>query len=246
MNFQDLQELLRQEMQRRIHRGELTGTALAEQAGFKQAHISNFLRRRRSISQEGLDRVLAAQGLTIGQLMEQQAQEDGPPLELSAAAATGEAALAIPVVSPAAAMEEPAIRAASVMETIYMAGSRLEGNRAQPGARTAQWQRYVAIRADGAQAAAMEPVIPDGATVVLDRHYNSLANWRAHQRNLYAVRTGAGPGATLALRYVDLDGGTLILRPLSANFPVQLLALAPRESPADWIVGRVCLVLAEL
>lgn len=213
-----------------------------------RAHISNFLRRRRSLSQEGLDRVLAAQSLSIGQLMEQQPAQEG--LELSAAAATAESTLAIPVVSPAAAMDEPVIRSAAVIETVYVAGSRLDGNRSQPAPRTAHWQRFVAIRADGAQAAAMEPVIPAGATVVLDRHYNSLATWRAHQRNLYAVRTGAGlgggSGATLVLRYVDLDAGTLILRPLSADFPVQLLALGPRESPADWIVGRVCLVLAEL
>jgi hypothetical protein len=214
------------------------------------------MRRRRSLSQEGLDRVLAAQRLTIGQLMEQQ---EG--LELSAAAASsaaGEAALAIPVVSPAAAMEEPVIRPGSVIETIYVAGlrdgpatgSRLEGGRTQAGARGGQWQRFIAIRADGAQAAAMEPVIPAGATVVVDRHYNSLASYRSHQRNLYAVRVGggfgAGSGATLVLRYVDLDGGTLILRPLSADFPVQLLTIGPRESPAEWIVGRVCLVLAEL
>jgi hypothetical protein len=85
-------------------------------------------------------------------------------------------------------------------------------------------------------------VIPAGATVVVDRHYNSLAPYRAQQRTVYAVRTGAG----LVLRYVDLDAGMLILRPLCAGFPVQLLALGPRNRPEDAIVGRVCLVLAEL
>jgi hypothetical protein len=208
-----------------------------------RAHISNFLRGRRSLSQQGLDRVLAAQHLTVGELIE----ERPLPLELSAAAAEpGPAEHAIPVVSPAAAMEEPLIRPDLVIEMVSIAQSRLDGHRAQPSARVAHWQRFVAIRADGAQAAAMDPVIPAGATVVVDRHYNSLAPYRAQQRTVLAVRTGAGPHAALVLRYVDLDAGMLILRPLSAGFPVQLLALGPRSRPEDAIVGRVCLVLAEL
>jgi hypothetical protein len=143
-------------------------------------------------------------------------------------------------------MEEPLIHPDLVIETVSITRSRLDGNRAQPSARAAHWQRFVAIRADGAQAAAMDPVIPAGATVVMDRHYNSLAPYRAQQRTVLAVRTGAGPHAALVLRYVDLDAGMLILRPLSAGFPVQLLALGPRSRPEDAIVGRVCLVLAEL
>src|SRR5258708_40158363 len=76
MNFQDLHDLLRLALLRRIERGTLPGTPLAHQAGFQQAHISNFLNRKRSLSLEGLDRVLAAQNLTIDQI---------PPLELTAA-----------------------------------------------------------------------------------------------------------------------------------------------------------------
>ena len=88
----------------------------------------------------------------------------------------------------------------------------------------------------------MDPVITAGAIVVLDRHYCSLAPDRAHPRTLYAVRCGA----SLALRYVEFDDGRLILRPLSPNFPVQLIALGLHETPADYIVGRVCLVVSEL
>jgi hypothetical protein len=58
----------------------------------------------------------------------------------------------------------------------------------------------------------------------------------------YAVRCGAG----LVLRFVEFDDGRLILRPLSLAFPVQLLALGSHETPADFIVGRVCLVVSEL
>jgi len=74
------------------------------------------------------------------------------------------------------------------------------------------------------------------------RYYNSLAPYRAHQPTLYAVRCGAA----LLLRFVDFDEGRLILRPYSRDFPVQLLSLASHETPADYLVGRVCLIFSEL
>ena len=235
MNFQDLHELLRLELLRRIEQGSLTGTVLARQAGFRQAHISNFLNRKRALSLDGLDRVLAAQDLTVDQIM---------PLELCAASSTPatDPIEAIPVVSPSTAMDEARVRPGSVIETIHVSASRLQENRARPSVKCAHWQRFLAVRADAQQTAAMDPCITDGAIVVLDRHYNSLAPYRAHQRTLYAVRCGAG----LVFRYLEFDDGRLILRPLSLAFPVQLLALESHETPADYIVGRVCLVVSEL
>src|SRR5580698_11181317 len=102
MNFQDLHELLRVELLRRIERGTLTGTRLANQAGFKSAHVSNFLNRKRSLSLEGLDRVLSSQNLTIDQLL---------PLEITASQPTiptqpSDPIEIVPVVSPSAAMDE--------------------------------------------------------------------------------------------------------------------------------------------
>jgi hypothetical protein len=237
MNFEDLHELLRQELQRRIDRGDLSGAAIARSAGFQQAHISNFLNGKRALSLSGLDRVMAAQGITVEQVL---------PLDLSASAGGSVSYAAemqaIPVVSPSTAMEDAVVRAGSVIETIPVALSRLDQCRARPSAKFAGWERFVAIRADGQQAAAMAPMIGADATVVIDRHYNSLAPYRAHQRTLFAVRGGGG----LALRFVDFDDGRLILRPLSVDFPVQLVALGAEETPADYIVGRVCLVLSEL
>jgi hypothetical protein len=235
MNFQDLHELLRLELLRRIELGSLTGTALARQAGFRQAHISNFLNRKRALSLDGLDRVLAAQNLTVDRLL---------PLELSAASppsATGPIE-EIPLVSPSTAMDEAQVQSGSVIETIHVSASRLQDSRSLPSSKRAHWQRFLAVRADAQQTAAMEPMITAGAIVVLDRHYTSLAPYRAHQRTLYAVRCGAG----LVLRYLEFDDGMLFLRPLSLDFPVQLLALGLHETPADCIVGRVCLVISEL
>jgi transcriptional regulator with XRE-family HTH domain len=243
MNFQDLHENLRLELLRRIELGGLTGTALARQAGFQQAHISNFLNRRRALSLEGLDRVLAAQGLTVDQLL---------PLELSAAAAPASTAApateleSVPVVSAWTAMEEAEVRPGAVIETVEVPAAALRANRWWTQEKYALWRRYVAIRVDAQQAAAMEPLLPPGAIAILDRHYRSLAAYRAQQRTLYAVRSGSGAATGLALRYVEFDGGNLILRPLAVNHPVQVVAVGERETPADYIVGRVCWVAAEM
>ncbi|HEU5340520.1 helix-turn-helix transcriptional regulator [Edaphobacter sp.] len=235
MNFQDLHELLRAELVRRIERGTLTGSRLAQQAGFQQAHISNFLNRRRALSLEGLDRVLAAQNISIDQLL---------PVELTAAAqvASDDPTETVPVVSASAAMDDAEIDASSVIETLEVSATRLSDNRARASSRNAHWRRFVAIRADAQQAAAMEPMLSPGAIAVLDRHYNSLAPYRAHQPTLYAVRSGAA----LVVRFVDFDEGRLILRPYSRRFPVQLVPLAAHESPMDYLVGRVCLIFSEL
>jgi transcriptional regulator with XRE-family HTH domain len=236
MNFQDLHELLRLELLRRIERGTLTGTRLANQTGFQQAHISNFLNRKRSLSLEGLDRVLAAQNISLDQIL---------PLDLNAAAESytvSDPVEEIPVVSASIAMDDARVPPSSVIETLQVSASRLRDNRARPSARHANWQRFLAIRTDALQAAAMDPLLTPGAIAVLDRHYNSLAPYRAHQPTLYAVRSGAA----LQLRFVDFDEGRLILRPYSRAFPVQLIPLASHESPADYLVGRVCLVFSEL
>src|SRR6266536_1572955 len=70
MKFKSLQENLRKTLWGRIDEGGLTGLRLAEQTGFKQAHISNFLNRKRSLSLDGMDKVLSVQHLSILDLLD--------------------------------------------------------------------------------------------------------------------------------------------------------------------------------
>lgn len=242
MNFADLHERLRLELVRRIEADTLTGSRLAQQTGFRQAHISNFLNRKRALSLEGLDRVLAAQNLTVDQIL--------PPGTLTLAAAVDEhpsspesiAPAFVPLVPPSAAMDEPSIQATSVIERIPVSAPLLSETRSRTSPAQSLWQRFVAIRTDVQQAAAMQPLLAGGSILILDRHYTSLALYRSQQPNLYAVRCGA----TLQLGFASFDDSRLILRPNSAAFPVQLLPVPPGKSPSDLIVGRVCLVLNEL
>ena len=57
-------------MRQRIEAGELTGLRLAQQTGFEQAHISNFLNRKRGLSLEGMDKVLSVQHLSVLDLLD--------------------------------------------------------------------------------------------------------------------------------------------------------------------------------
>ena len=70
MKFRVLQDNLRHTLWERIEEGGLTGLRLARQTGFKQAHISNFLNRKRGLSLEGMDRVLAVQHLSVLDLLD--------------------------------------------------------------------------------------------------------------------------------------------------------------------------------
>src|SRR6266700_2485644 len=70
MKFKSLQENLWKTLWGRIEEGDLTGLRLAEQTGFKQAHISNFLNRKRGLSLEGMDKVLNVQHLSVLDLLD--------------------------------------------------------------------------------------------------------------------------------------------------------------------------------
>src|SRR5436305_1503394 len=70
MKFRALQENLRKALWERIDDGELTGLRLARETGFKQAHISNFLNRKRGLSVEGMDKVLNVQQLSVLDLLD--------------------------------------------------------------------------------------------------------------------------------------------------------------------------------
>ena len=70
MKFRTLQERLRLLLLGRIEARQLTGLELARQAGFQQAHVSNFLNRKRSLSLDAMDRVLGALRLSVLDLLD--------------------------------------------------------------------------------------------------------------------------------------------------------------------------------
>ena len=234
MNFTQMHERLRIELQRRIQRGTLSVSLLARQTGFGQSHLSNFLHGRRQLSLEAMDRILAAQSMVVDDLLSaQQARHARHPDE--------EENGAVPVVSHATALFEPQVRPAAVQSVLHLPAGLLQSARARIAGPRRAWQRFVAVVISAQEAQAMEPLVLPNALVLLDRHYTSLLPYRANRPNLYAVRHDA----RLALRYADFQLNRLVLRPHSLSFPVELLAVGPDETPNDLIVGRVALILNE-
>ncbi|MGO8719332.1 MAG: helix-turn-helix domain-containing protein [Acidobacteriaceae bacterium] len=236
MKFDTLHENLRLEILRRIDRGLLTGSTLARATDFQQAHISNFLNRKRSLSLEGLDRVLTAQNLSIMDLLPADAFPSVPIHGRNSSLTQ-----TVAVVTHTAAASSTRIQPPEIIDTIEVPDAIIQSSRANPISGKELWQRFVAVRVDGMQAAAMEPILRQHFIVVIDRHYNSLAPYRSQPPTVYAVR---GSDA-LHLCFLEFEADRLILRPRNQQIPVLLIALAANEQPADRIVGRVCYVLSE-
>jgi transcriptional regulator with XRE-family HTH domain len=234
MNFTQMHERLRLELLRRIQRGTLSVSLLARQSGFGQPHLSNFLHGRRQLSLEALDRILAAQHLTVADLLPT-VRHAGDP------SANGESST-VPIVSHAVALFEPYIRPSAVQAMVHLQAGLLESVRARVSNQRRTWQRFVAVRIPAADALAMEPLVLPEAIALIDRHYNSLMPYRPNRPNLYAVRHGAH----LTLRYVDFVANRLVLRPHNIAFPVDLIEVEPGESPGDLLTGRVALIVNEL
>lgn len=237
MNFTQLQERLRVELLRRIDRGSLNGALLARQTGFQPSHISNFLRRRRTLSISGLDRLLAAQLLTIGDLLD----IDDPAHSSRDTSVAGPRTL-VPIITPASAIHDPLPPPSATLDLLHIPLGLLENMRSRRSSARRSWSRFVSVRVTRQQSIGMQPVLPPESVAVIDRHYNSPVAYQPPQPSLFAIRVGNA----LQIRLAEFENNRLILRPIELNSPVHLLALGPHEMPSDLIVGRICLTLAAL
>ncbi len=234
MNLTQLHDRLRQELLRRIQRGTLSVSLLGRQTGFAQAHLSNFLHSRRQLSLEAMDRILAAQHLTIAELL--------PVLGRTGTWSETKDGSAVPVVSHAAALFDAMIRPSAVQSILQLPAAALQTIRPRASSSRQAWQRFVAVRVPSSDALAMEPLVLPEAIVLIDRHYISLLPYRPNRPNLYAVRNGSH----LTLRYADFFSSRVVLRPINTAHAVQLVEVEAGESPCSILVGRIALILNEL
>ncbi|MFI5101740.1 MAG: S24 family peptidase [Terriglobales bacterium] len=232
MKFRMLQENLRKTLWERIDAGELTGSGLAKQAGFKQAHISNFLNRKRGLSLEGMDRVLSVQHLSVLDLID--------PTEVNRRASIlppSEDEFGNVVVADShVAASEAVIMSLHVKEILKFRKSFLKRLKEDVEGDRSDWERFVIIRADAQEGISMYPRTMPGATLLLDRHYNSMAPYRKGERNMYAVRKDGA----CTIRYVETADRHLILRPHNPAYLIEVITLEHSRKPGDYIVGRVC------
>jgi transcriptional regulator with XRE-family HTH domain len=230
MLVSQLEDSMRKAIRQRIMAGVLSGTTLARQTGFQQAHISNFLNGRRGLSVEGFDRMLEALGMSVTDLIT-------PATGVDASREYDD----VPIVA-SAIVHHPDFAAREIEDVLKFKRAFLR--RVKPrsiGARS-EWKRFVIIKADADNAVAMYPRIVPGATLLIDRHYNSLEPYRRREPNIYAVLKGKA----LIVRYVEGQAGHLLLRPANSNSPLLSIANESGRSATDPIIGRVCHIGAEV
>lgn len=232
MKFRVLQDNLRKMLWGRIEEGDLTGLRLAEQTGFKQAHISNFLNKKRGLSLEGMDKVLTVQHLSVLDLLD--------PGEVNKRASilppSGDEFENILLTDGATAATEPLITSMDVKEILKFKKTFLRKLKPATEGHRENWERFVLIKADAREGMSMHPRLLPGATVLLDRHYNSLKPYRKGEFNMYAVLKNG----TCTLKYVEVAGKHLILRPHNQAYPIEVLTMEDDKSTADYLVGRIC------
>lgn len=234
MNFGQMHDRLRLELLRRIQRGTLSVSLLARQTGFGQSHLSNFLHGRRQLSLDAMDRILAALRMTAADLL--------PAVQRTETWIEGELSNSVPVVSHATALSEPIIRPSAVQFMLHLPPSALQSVRARASSSRRAWQRFVAVKVTSTDASPMEPLLLADAIVLIDRHYNALAQYRPNRPNLYAVRKDSN----LIFRYVEYLAERLVLRPLNLNSAMELIEVEAGKSPYDLLIGRIVLILNEL
>ena len=235
MLISDLQNQLRALVSERISAGELTGTELARRAGFQQAHISNFLTGRRGFSIEAMDRVMQVMRLEVWDLMPQ------PRIKRIAAEAGEPGSELVPLVNPSALLHRE-LHAGEILEQMQFKKGLLRHIRSDMAGERRNWRRFVSIKADKESAVAMRPRIAAGAVLLIDRHYTSLRNYRRGEPNLYVVKSGA----TWLVRYVEIQGDQLTLRPENPQSALGFVQPGKGESFADLIVGRVAHIAMEM
>jgi hypothetical protein len=98
------------------------------------------------------------------------------------------------------------------------------------------WQRFVLIKLDPRDAHAMSPRLSPGATLLIDRHYNSLTPYRKGEFNMYAVLKND----TCTVKYVEVAENHLILRPHNQSAPIEVMIMAEGKTATDYLVGRIC------
>ena len=237
MRFKELQDNLRKALWGRIEAGHLTGLRLAQQIGVQQAHVSNFLNRKRGLSLEAMDRVLGTQRISVLDLLN--------PREINMRASIvppSDDEFENILLVDAVAARNPMIMQSQVRDFLKFKKAFLKRLRASVrGKDRSGWRRFVLFKLDAREGMSMYPRLLPGATVLIDRHYNSLVPYRKGESNMYAVARNGG----CTVKYVELSGRNLVLRPHNQSYPVDVLDMQRGSDAEQYIVGRVCHISIE-
>jgi transcriptional regulator with XRE-family HTH domain len=238
INFRGLQERLRERLLAHINAGELSGLQLARATGFQQAHISNFLNRKRGLSLEAMDAVLHATHISLHDLFtgtpKPSRHPRTPPIDSAAF-------VSIPIIDEENSAATQVPNSAS-RDTLELASSMVQ--RLQPAMHIPRphWQRFVAIRVKSSDVAAMAPRLTRRTVAVIDRHHNLPATRKSGSPGMYLVRCPSG----FHIRYLELSGDTVLARPHNPEFPCAILHPHDGPDPLASVIGRLCFLHVQL
>jgi transcriptional regulator with XRE-family HTH domain len=233
MLVSDLHERIRQHVLATIHSRAITGTALAERIGVKQAHISNFLLGRRRLSIDSMDAILNVLGINVERLV---AVADQTPVRKEPSSALE----SVPSIQLQAAMN-PIFANEDFQGTIGFTKALLRRLKAEPPDTRKLWVRFIAIKADKALSTPMSPRVENGSVLLIDRHHCSLDEHRKDEPNLYLIRKDD----VCMVRWVEMQGSQLCLRPERNDYPLDFITIDRKTPFESCIAGRVAHVATE-
>src|SRR6185437_5587657 len=162
-------------------RRELTGSGLARAAGFPQGHLSNFLNFRRGLSLESMDRLLETLGIGVADLVgSEEIQRRAVPYESDHKV---ERVALVSCEHAGVARFTPE----QIVETRGFSKTFLQRLRPSEHHHRGDWRRFILLKLDTPTARDLFGAELTAATLLVDRHYNSLQPYRRMQPNLYAV-----------------------------------------------------------
>src|SRR5450631_1248004 len=186
---------------------------------------------------EGIDKVLAVEQLSVLDLLD--------PAEVNKRASilppSGDEFENVVLTDAATAATQPLITSMHVKDILKFKKNFLRKLKAETDGDRSGWQRFVLIKVDAKEAMTMYPRLMPGATLLIDRHYNALQPYRKGEFNMYAVLKND----TCAVRYVEVAGNHLILRPHNQSSPIEVITMEDSKTAADFVVGRICHVALE-
>ena len=234
VRFQNLQDSLRANLWARLERGDQTGNRIAALAGFRQAHLSNFLNGRRGLSLQAMDRLLDVLHLDVLDL----AGVDAAARHVSNPGPQAHELQSIAVVSLAVASRSPRFSADHIQDTLKFQKSFLRRLKPKIIGNRRDWTRFVVAQLTEEDAAGMAPLLRAGALALIDRYYNTPPSpeetadswvYAVQQGSRCVVRRVAASSRALMLGYLETGPG-------SAD---RLIDIPAGQRPADYIVGRV-------
>jgi len=233
LDFRTLQDSLRKQLLARIRAGELTGTQLAQATGFQQAHISNFLNRKRGLSLEAMDSVLRAAGIPFSELL-----PNAHSARCHSVRSAGDPAafVSIPIV------DENLFAATHVpnqppADTITLALNLVQRMRSTSmDTPRPHWDRFIALRVKPDDIAAMSPRLGHGGIAVIDRHHNSPDSRSPSDPHLFLIHMAEA----FVIRYVERCRYGLLARPQNPRVAVEVIHPDSGRDALASIIGRVC------